>query len=223
MPCGELSRYSDFTFCIAALQMPEGSMFAMHKSLSVARNLNSMIREMKPEHEWFWQIGDDHVFEPDILARLLDREVDVVVPMCVRRQPPFQPLAFKGENEQGHVCFDYDEIPQTGLLDVYACGSAGMLTRRDVLEEIGDPWFESTAGDVVNEDLNFCRKLREAGIRIHVDTEACLGHIGHFKVFPKLQASGPRGELQWGIGFDFGKGPDGSLNALFIRPGAKEA
>lgn len=213
LPCGELGRYHAFTYCLAALTYPAGSRLGMAKGLSIPSNLNTIIRNMVGD--WVWLIGDDHVFQPDIIQQLGRNDVDVVVPLCVRRQPPFSLVVFKGEDDDGYVPFAYDEIPD-GLFEVHAAGTAGMLIRRHVLEAVGDPWFENADREQATEDLEFCRKIRQGGFRIHADPTVLLGHIGTFTAWPRRV----NGDL--GIFFDMGETRDGALNSIFVRPGARD-
>jgi GT2 family glycosyltransferase len=199
--------------------MPEGSRIAMVRSMDVTSNLNTIIRDMF-EGEWLWIMGDDHVFNQDCLIRLLDHEVDAVAPICAKKTPPWNFVSFKAEEERVHdvdgkVYPHYDfvepsDVPDHGLMQVHAVGSAGLLVRRPVIEAIGDPWFENSRGTVINDDLEFCRKVREAGYKIHVDVDTAIGHIGHYTVVPE------RREGRWGVSLDFGgKG----VNKIFLAAG----
>ena len=66
-----------------------------------------------------------------------------------------------------------------------------------MLEAIGEPYFETFGKQ--NEDLEFCRKIRNAGFKIHVDTAALLGHIGQVIVWPQWTD-----EHGWGIRLNVG-------------------
>ncbi len=142
--------------------------------------------------DWVWFMGDDHTFAPDMLQRLLDRDVDVVVPLCLKRTPPFHPVVYAGQNELGE--YYVGELPTSGITEIYAAGSAGMLVRRHVLEAIADPWFESHGG--MNEDLTFCAKVRDAGFRIWCDLDCTLGHISNYTVWPVVREDGWHAELE---------------------------
>lgn len=199
VPGGDLARYQEFLFSLVKLRKPQGSTLAVHCGLSVDRNLNQIVREM--QGDWLWIMGDDHVFDENLLMRLLDREVDVVMPVCFKRTPPFTLVHYEREKigDDGHVAFEPYRpaaLPQEGLMEVHSSGTAGMLVRKHVLDKIGDPWF-TTTGDMQNEDLEFCRKIREAGFKILVDTEAWLGHIGRMQVWPARQ------DGRWAMQFVF--------------------
>ena len=124
----------------------------------------------------------------------------MVVPLCLQRAPPYLTLAFSGEdeqaNEEGTHVHDTD-LPSSGLHEVYAAGNAGMLVRKHVLDAIGEPWFETFGKQ--NEDLEFCRKIREAGFKIHVDLDNLLGHIAQMIVWPDW-----KNDYEWGIRMDLG-------------------
>ena len=87
---------------------------------------------------------DDHVFPPDVTIALLDKNVDVVVPLYAQRQPPFNPCIYKSENEDGsyngYGWVDLEGLD--GLLPIASAGAGGLLVRRRVLEAIPEPWFE---------------------------------------------------------------------------------
>ena len=218
---GDLARYHDFTMAIRSTIEPPGTVVHMYRSLSMPANLNNIVREMRPESEWLWIQADDQVWEPDALMRLLDREVDVVVPLITRRHPPFSTLVFKEETELGFKPYAYDELPARGLLEVHSCGSGGMLVRRHVLDKIRewqghDRLFEYLAGEVPNEDTEFCRKLREVGVKIYCDVEVTLGHCGMFIAWPKRSEDG-----KWGINFQMGDASNGLVQGVFLQPGER--
>jgi hypothetical protein len=193
----------------------EDHSLAVVKGMDVTTNLNTIIRDLF-EGEWLWILGDDHTFDPLLLTRLLARDLDVVVPLVTKKSPPFNLVCFKGEEMVIKNGIEYPlythvtpaDLPDGGLMKVHAVGSAGILVRRHVLDAIGDPWFESSTGTVINDDLEFCRKIREAGYDIWVDCDEQMGHIGSLTVYPS------RRDGAWGMYLDFGgKGE----NRIFMK------
>lgn len=207
----DLQRYPGFTISLLHLQRPAGTDVIWNAGLNPAANFNGCIRRMPAQSEWAWIMGDDHILPPDCLMKLLDRGVDVVVPLCVRRQPPFIPVLFKEQQPDSPLGqfppFKWGEIPSTGLHEAFVVGSAGMLIRRRVLEALADPWFEigQMATDRGDEDTHFCLKVREAGFKIHFDADVMIGHMTPICLWPQRQANG-----EWSVALDLGKYMDGS-------------
>lgn len=190
-------RYGDFVQALMGVmnRMHGRAALAWLPGVNVTGNCNEACKAAL-EHgaEWLWLIGDDHIFEPNILERLLAHDVDVIVPHCLKRIPGFEPVLYGSADGDVH---SLAEIPTQGLFEVYASGQAGMLIRSNVLEAIGDPWFETFGKQ--NEDLMFSRKIREAGFTIQCDPQIMLGHIALTCVWP-LYVEGQG----WSVDFDLG-------------------
>lgn len=204
---GELSRFPHFTHSMLHLIRPKGSTIEMHCGLNVAANFNAGIRRMlaNPALRWAWIMGDDHEFEQNALLRLLARCQDILVPLVVRRQPPFIPVLFKPplpDTPLGQFPpYHWDELPPHGLVEVYVAGSAGMLVHRRVFERLADPWFEvGRAGiDLMNEDVYFCEKARGVGFNIFADMDVQLDHWTANSFRPIRTTDG-----QWTVGINLG-------------------
>ena len=199
VPCQETARYHRFTISLANLELPAGSHVIFGIGTSIVDNLNCSIRALRDEDEWVWIVGDDHVFPSDTLMRLLDRELDMIVPLCARRGPPF-PLVHYGEplfeGSPHHRVLQLDDLPDgDDTFLVEATGSL-MLIRRCVLDVVGDPWFTNTPGKM-DEEFGFCAKVRAAGYGIHVDPTVTVGHIGEIVTWPS------RRDGEWGLQVDF--------------------
>lgn len=127
----------------------------------------------------------DQVYPRDTLMRLLAHDLPVVGAKVHRRFNPYEPIMYRGE------CPHYKRVPSDewskgGLIEVDATGTGCLLIRSDVFEAIPEPWFEhrrreDDLGDV-GEDIDFCTKVRSAGIPIYVDADVKLGHIGEFVI-----------------------------------------
>jgi hypothetical protein len=204
---GELARWPHFTHTMLHVLRPKDSTIEMHCGLNVAANFNAGIRRMlaDPSLRWAWIMGDDHEFEPDTLLRLLARCQDILVPLVVRRQPPFIPVLFKEplpNTPRGQFPpYHWDELPAHGLQEVHVAGSAGMLIHRRVFERMTDPWFEvGHAGiDLMNEDVHFCEKARAAGFTIMADMDVQLDHWTGNSLRPIRTTEG-----KWTVGINLG-------------------
>ena len=211
LPCGESFRYVKSAMDLYGVRKPPDTFLDARVGMDVALALNTIVREMLEHdlYQWVWFQADDHLYHEGLLEGLLDRELDVVVPLIARRHPPYSLVIYKGEEVEilpngiptaNYENFDPDDIPEEGVMPVHAAGSGGMLVRRRALEAIADPWFESSSGAFINDDLEFCRKIRAAGFQIHADVEQRMGHCSNYVVIPEHRNG------RWGISLDFSEG-----------------
>lgn len=208
--CGEQARWSVFTLAMSWLGRPMGSMVVSEPGLDITKQCNSLIEAVRRSGtDWLWIIGDDHYFDPDIIFRLLKHDVDVVVPNVLQRSAPFNPVIYDHENEDHHHMPKFD-LPEKGCHEVYAAGSAGMLIRRHVIDALPAEPFRRW-GHLQNEDLEFCRLVREAGFKIWCDVETWMGHVGTMHVRPRWSEQ----DQCWEAGITIG--PDQSTYEMPIK------
>lgn len=185
-----LGRYREFDVCVQRTKAPEGTIVDWRVGVCIAMHFNNMIRTMLDDekYKWLWMLGDDHVFKGELLMSLLKRNVDVVVPMCLKRIPPYQPIVFAGR-EGGFQPLGWGAVSgKSGLVELKTSllGNAGMLIKRSVVETMPAPWFEN--GKMNPElggcDLWFCQKLHDMGLGLYLDTDNTIGHLSHVAVWP---------------------------------------
>lgn len=208
----DTARFSMFGASVSTIQAPMGSHCQWVLGNDIADNCNRLIRHGQErgvgiEGEWLWLLGDDHAFPPYTLNNLLAHDVDVVVPLCLTRLPPFEPVIFSDWQDAAKSVrqrVNLDVHPDGGLIEIHSAGSAGMLIRKYVLEDLGDPWFQKYPkdGKYLAEDLYFCDRVREAGYKIWCDLDTKFGHITTAIVWPQRLDEG------WSFGFGF---PDGFM------------
>jgi hypothetical protein len=206
VPTTDIGRFTQFTVSLACTAMPPESFLSVRSSVSVVENLNGVIRDLRDIDRWVWIQGDDHVWRGNELIKMLEimeeHELDILVPLVCKRNPPWDLVIYHDAGERdGYPAFrtwTYDELPDDGLpFEVYAAGSAGMLVRREVLDALGEPWFVSSDGRVLNEDVLFCLRVKEKGYKVWATTEVQIGHIGIYRVFPAVK------DDRWGSMVDF--------------------
>jgi len=194
--CSDRPRYTAHEMCWDHLKLPPGTAFSRIPGLSVAANYNIACRKaLDGEAQWLWLMDDDHVYPPDILVSLLERDVDIVTPLYLRRAAPFLPV-LHGDESREYTRYNFQYLKgRRGLINVTADGTlptGGMLIRRHVLEAMTDPWFET--GQIDPEygswDIYFTEKARKAGFKLFVDTDNPMGHIVPLAVWPVRSEDG---------------------------------
>ena len=192
------ARYTLFWTCLDTLELPHG--WRKEKLIGGdwcgARNTLCQMT-LDSDAEWLFFMDDDHVFMPNVLNQLLSHDKKVIVPVCTTRSAPFPPVAFTervGDDRYLPIYLPGQE--ESGLVEIVAAGTAGMLIHRSVLIAIGGPrWFEY---DAASEDLLFCNKAREEGFDIYVDLSVKIGHITHAVIWPTVH------EGEWCVGATIG-------------------
>jgi GT2 family glycosyltransferase len=185
----EHARYTQFTECLGNLEKPPGSRVVTKTGIDIGINRRDIVREaLEANAEWVFFLDDDMLFPPDHLTRLLAHEQPVVASLYLTRKPPHFAVAYneyvKGE---GWRAVTLEGAPQTGLSDVVAAGTGGMLVRTDVFRRIEEgTWFLHEDG---TEDLPFCARVIEAGFPIYLDLEARMGHLSTYAIWPEFTTS----------------------------------
>jgi hypothetical protein len=187
---GDLARYSSFSQSLLALAYPPETQILWVSGLWIAHAVNKIISNMAPESQWVQLLADDHVFEPDMLLKLLDRQVDIVAPLCCLRSQPYAPSLFQ-EDAHGFCGYTWTELDgKVGLLPVDTMGGPGCVIRRAVLAATGPPWFVGQAGEFPQEDLTYFARCRRAGFQPYVDLDVPIGHSLAAAVYPQRMPTG---------------------------------
>lgn len=194
-----LGRYREFDTSLNRTNRPEGTEVDWQLGVNIAYNFNNSIRRMLADakYEWIWFLGDDHMWGQNVLMDLLARNVDVVVPLSVKRILPLRPIIKDAkDNYFKDLGWEYLQGKTSGLLDITdkTVGNAGMLVRRHILERISPPWYAvgKYHAEINAPDLYFYEQLRNAKARIYLDLDATknFGHIVHLGAFAMPDSSG---------------------------------
>ena len=159
----DTGRYSLFTFMLTMLQVPVNTKIqpALTSDRILGRN---KLAKMAVEEgaEWLLFIDDDHAFRPDLLKNLLQHDVPIVGSLYLQRMLPFAPVAYSHKESASslpngstrsdngndakpgdyYIPIDLTSLPDTGLVEVCAVGTGGMLVRTEVFRELEYPYFE---------------------------------------------------------------------------------
>jgi GT2 family glycosyltransferase len=137
------------------------------------------------EPEWVWLLHDDCRPAPDALERLVGAAVEnpsvALLGPKLREWPSLRRLlevgltiSGTGRRESGLERGEYDQGQHDRVRDVLAVSSAGMLARRDVLEELGG--FDRRL-PMFGNDLDLGWRAARAGHRSMVVPSAVCFHV----------------------------------------------
>jgi hypothetical protein len=139
---------------------------------------------LKSDCDYLMFIDSDMTFHPQSIDFLLRHNLEFVTAKAFKRVKPYQPCFY--------TKFDYkDGVPELeapaqygeGLLPIEGAGLACALIKRSAFEKIQPPYFFPLPN--VGEDLTFCLKLKNAGVKMYCDTTLQFGHLGYVEIFEK--------------------------------------
>jgi hypothetical protein len=131
-------------------------------------------------------IDSDMTFPQDMVQRLLKHDVDIVAANCARRRMPTGPTA-QNYDENGVRQLVYTMPDSTGLEEVGSIGTGIMLIKKEVFQNMSEPWFDmpwqTGKRGYMGEDVFFCKKAQELGFKVYIDHDVSkeIGHIGTFE------------------------------------------
>lgn len=147
--------------------------------------------------DWLVQLDTDHMFDPDIVGRLLrlanKYEIDVLSGLYQLKNPPHLPVLYQWVSGDKGKTFGLQPIAQwkaqpdfEGRAELMRIGSAGggcLFVRRSVFDRISRKYncgpFDKVG--VFSEDHSFFHRLRELEIPAYA---AMNVHCNHLRVAP---------------------------------------
>ena len=184
IPCGDTVP-ADTLQSVICLRVESPVQFTLVRGSLVydARNRLAEIA-MTGDFDRILYLDSDMVFEPDLLQQLQRSGRDFVTGIACGRRPPFVPCVFKSLEQHKIRLFEWEEMPED-TFEVAGCGFACVLMTADVIKRVF--YRFGTAFDPIRsygEDLSFCIRAAEAGIRMYAEPRAELGHMGHIALWP---------------------------------------
>ncbi len=211
LPCGEIARYgshwqSRLDLDLDGIQVLSGQ----GQGLYIDYNQNGLVRQMLEKEkqfglrfDYFWLLNDDMTMPRNTLKKLIAADKDIVCPIMVMHDIPFDTLFFDTRLADGVYHHKYLEAGDRGLIQGLAAGGGGMLIKREVFDAFQDPWWEThwdfpKPGEAgwptrSTEDFDFCMKAEAAGFEIWCDLDCPVGHTTIFTVWPCRLADGSWG------------------------------
>jgi len=124
-------------------------------------------------------LDDDQAFRPDMLVWLArNGHLDVISALYYGRQKALPVAYVRDDSDNKYSHYTMLTVP-TEVVEVDAVGFGGVLMRREILDKLEEPYFSfKDAG----EDVYFCARAKEQGVKIHLDGRYSIGHIGDAEV-----------------------------------------
>lgn len=129
-------------------------------------------------------LDSDMIFQPQIVEDLLDAGKSFVTGIYHARRPGFSSCIFKECYDLNHL-ERFSEYPRD-IFEIGGCGFGCVLTEVDVIRQVQEH-FRTCFTPVPNygEDIAFCNRVHDLGIKMWCEPTVRCGHIGHNAVWPE--------------------------------------
>jgi hypothetical protein len=131
---------------------------------------------------------DADVIPPlDAMERLLAHDKDIVGGLYHKKGPPFEPVAYDFDTDEGgksHATYERTAKLDLESGDLFEVGGLGLgltLVKREVVEAIATKmvpgiWFQTTLS--YGEDVWFCHWAKQLGFSAWLDSSLRCAHVG---------------------------------------------
>lgn len=139
-------------------------------------------RVIKDDFDCVLFIDSDMTFEPDVAQKLTSHGHDVVTGLYVDKHKNHKPLIFS------EICPETGDMAPSAsragldftepLVEVAGCGAGALMITNHALRMIKihqHDWFKPFKG--LGEDVSFCHRATQTGMKVYCDTTARLGHL----------------------------------------------
>ena len=164
------------------LQVNIPSIFTTSRGTPIDMSRNEVVRSaLENKCDWVFFLDTDVTCPPDTITRLLAHNLPIVSGVYFTRAPPIEPAVWREIQPNGKQAIQF----QPGqMIEADFIGAGCLLVHTSVFRNITKPYFEWTLSfaDPENpmigrsEDFEFCKKVRNRGYKIWVDTSIQCKH-----------------------------------------------
>ena len=201
IPCMDMVNTAFFT-SMMGLRKPAGTavMTLQHSLIYDARNTIA-VTAIKNDVDRLLMLDSDMEFEPDMLEMMMkdmDEGAQYVSGLCFGRSEPVKPCVYKeviwkyeGDNKITHSAEPYWDYPEGKMFECAGTGAAAIMVSKELLKAVAErQGLPFQPLPYLGEDLSFCYRVRECGIRMWCDSRIKLGHVGQKRFDEKMYVRG---------------------------------
>lgn len=130
-------------------------------------------------------LDSDMVFNADLLDDLLFSQKDFVAGIYHARREPHYSCLFKDIKISTLERYEDNDYPND-TFEIAGCGFGCVLVKTSIIEAV-----QKAHGTCFlpmkdyGEDIAFCKRVADLGIKMYAEPGVRLGHIGHITVYPE--------------------------------------
>jgi len=165
------------------IQINVQSLFTTSKGTPWDMARNEIVKSAKDHKvEWLFFLDTDVIIPPDTIPRLMSHNLPIVSGVYWTRAQPLEPCVWREVAPSGKQAIPFT---QGEMIEADFVGAGCLLVHMSVFDHIKQPYFEWTLGfedpnDLTkgrSEDFEWCKKVRDRGYKIMVDTGIQCRHM----------------------------------------------
>ena len=181
--------HAEFTQSLLNLRKTSGTSYAMNINCLIYRSRNMFAAHaIEKGYDRILWLDSDMCLEQDALIKLnadMEQGREFVCGMYFRRSLPTAPVVYKSmryETIEGGMLSDnepYWDYPRNSIFQIQGAGFGCVMTSVDLLKRVWDrfgPPFDPMTQ--ISEDLAFCWRVTQLGVKMYCDSGVRVGHIG---------------------------------------------
>lgn len=148
-------------------------------------NIVDMAKEEKCDYLFF--IDSDVLIGENQLEKLISYNKDAITGVYHQRSFPYYALPRNRVSKSLYCPIEIDiKDENIDIVEIDGSGMGCFLIKMDIFDKIPYPWFEfkyhqkDEKWGQISEDLYFCEKLKDIGIKIYCDPKIECTHMGTF-------------------------------------------
>lgn len=163
------------------LIIPEGCTARFYSGMPFDHGRNTGCKAAIEENFKYILFLDDDIIPPlNLLLELPKHNKDIVSGLYFRRSLPLLPVMYNETDKKSTPVAPVDKLMEVDLV-----GAGCLLINTQLLKKMEKNWFEWLVDredlpplDRTSEDFTFCRKAKQLGSKIYVDTTMRCEHVG---------------------------------------------
>ncbi len=185
IPCMDM-MHTLFVKSLLGLKRVGEMQFAFSASSLVYDSRNGLAKKAITEgFDYILWLDSDMEFPADLLERLMESGKDYVSALYFKRRLPVSPVIYEkvgyyhGDDEVTPIAVPFASYPDS-LFEVEGTGFGAVLLSVEALKKVVDRYgapFSPILG--FGEDLSFCLRCKEVGVKMYCDPTIKAGHVGY--------------------------------------------
>ena len=185
IPCGDMC-HTDFLRSLLGMEIVGDVQFTFAQGSLIydARNNLSAVAVDGGFDRVLW-LDSDMIFPADLMKRLsadLDEGRDFVGGLYFSRKRPIHAVCYSAVYKDGDGAPHADAIrdwPEDKIFPVSAMGFGAVMCSVDLIRRVRDQFFLPFSPILgFGEDLSFCLRVKELGVKMYCDPTIKIGHVG---------------------------------------------